>query len=374
MTVASVGGPVFVLPSFAGGGAERVLLTFLADLDQQAGTKTLVVFDNRGPLRANVPPGVELVDLGAPRLRNALPRLIGMLRRQRPSCVISTLGYVNIALLACRFLLPRDCRILIREANMPSLSLPNTPHPWLMTAAYRLLSHRADAIVCTSRAMAREFSRDFGCEPERLHLIPNPVDVERLRAGGVQASADSTGIRLLAAGRLTRQKGFDRMITLMSELPDRFSLTIIGEGDQQGNLERRIAELGLGGRVRLAGFQADPVTWFSQADAFVLPSRWEGMPNAALEALALGVPVIATPETGGLQELTEIEGRGLEIAAFGPAFRDACKAVRPRSGESPCLLPPRFHRQNAAAAFNACIGRLLRRLDLMTQSGNDRPD
>lgn len=302
-----------------------------------------------------IPPGVDLVDHGTPRLRHALGKTLHAIRQRRPALVFSSLGYVNLALLAARPLLPPNCRIVVREANMPSLSVPNAAHASLIRFGYRRLYRRADALICSSDAMRREFEADFGIPAERLHVIANPVDVSAIRGKALPYRSESGKIRLVAAGRLTRQKGFDRMIELMATLPDHVSLTLLGDGEDRDALTAQARSAGLGDRVAFRGFQRDGVSLYGEADAFVIPSRWEGMPNAALEALAAGLPVIATPQSGGLSEIAAEIGAGLTIARWGDAFAAACRAVEPRAADSPSLLPPRFYREQAIAAFNDLI-------------------
>jgi glycosyltransferase involved in cell wall biosynthesis len=111
-------------------------------------------------------------------------------------------------------------------------------------------------------------------------------------------------------------------------------------------LRRRVEDLGLAKQISLAGFQAEPWRAYAGADAFLLPSRWEGMPNAALEALACGTPVIATPEAGGIAEVAEDAASGaVSMAEWGDAFDTAMAAVVANPRPDPLrasLLPSRF--------------------------------
>jgi glycosyltransferase involved in cell wall biosynthesis len=306
----------------------------------------IVALEGRGPLADLVPPGIPVHDLARPRLRQALPRLIAALRRSRPDAVVPTLGYVNLAVLALRPLLPAGTRIFPREANLPSKSTDAMAVPSLGRAAYRLLYPRADGVLCNAAVVAEALARECGIAPARIHLIDNPVDVAALRASALPPHrATGTGARFVAAGRLTRQKGFDRLIDLWPTLTPEAHLTILGDGPERIALEARAEERGVAARISLAGFQIRPWPFYAGADAFLLPSRWEGMPNAALEALACGTPVIATPESGGIGEVAAAASPGaVTVAAWGEAFAAALAAVRPQCGETPRenLLPDRF--------------------------------
>jgi glycosyltransferase involved in cell wall biosynthesis len=336
----------FVLPSFAGGGAERVVLGLLAHVDRARIAPALIVLNGEGPLRELLPADVPLTDLARPRLRHAAPALIRAIRRARPRAVVSTLGYVNLALLAGRRFLPRGTRLVVREANMPSLSLPAGPRPGLMRRLYRRYYPRADAVICSSRLMREEMARDFAVPPRCLQLLANPVDAAAIRAKAAPVPAprvsDLAGTaEFVAAGRFTRQKGFDRLIELFAALPGESRLTILGDGPERAALEA--VARGLGGRVSLPGFSDAPWPHYAAADAFLLPSRWEGMPNAALEALACGTPVIATPESGAIGEIAAAAPPGaVTLAPWGEDFAAALAAVAARadSGLRPSLLPP----------------------------------
>lgn len=337
------------------------MLCLLAGIDRSRLSPSLITLSGEGPLSKLVPPDVPLVDLARPRLRHAGPALVGTIRQMRPQAVVSSLGYVNLALLAGRRLLPSGTRIIVREANMPSLSLPGGPRPGLMRWLYRRYYPRADAVVCTSHMMMEEMALDFGVARERLHLLPNPVDGAALRAEAtVSTAAAATSVHFIAAGRLARQKGFDRLIEMFADLPGNCRLTILGEGPERSALQTMCDRLG--GRVQLPGFEDNPWPHYAAADAFLLPSRWEGMPNAALEALACGTPVIATLESGAIGELAVTAPPGaVTVAPWGSEFAAAMAAVRAAAFDKkprPSLLPPGHEPAAVARRFEEIVRRI----------------
>ena len=348
-----------VLPSFAGGGAERVMLSHLARLDRARIAPRLIVLDGRGPLREILPGDVPVHDLARPRLRRALPALLGALRAAQPDVVLGTMVHVNLALLALRSLLRGRPRLILREANTPSRSLGATAHPGLMRALYRRFMPRADAVLCNSRLMMDEIAQQFGVAPERLVHLPNPVDADRLRAAAAPLVREpGLGARFVASGRLVRQKGFDRLIEMVTSLPTDARVTIFGEGPDGHALKAQADRLQLGAQVSFAGFSASPWTAVAGADAFLLPSRWEGMSNAALEALALGTPVIATPEAGGIGELAVgAASGGVTLAEAGPSFVAAMAAIVPRPVDElrPSLLPAGYEPDALAARLSGIV-------------------
>lgn len=338
---------VAVLPDFNGGGAQRVALTLMNELAKQGRRVTVLVFNGVGPLATMPDQQVVVEDLKAERLRSAIFAMVRRLRETAPRIVFSTLGYVNITLSLSRSLLPAQSALWLREANLPSISLSKGRFGRLTRAAYRLLYPQADLLICSSGRMRSEFITDFGIPQAKLRVLPNPVDVERLRGfASLTSIKPSPGRNFVAVGRLTEQKGFDRLIRMFAELNDPVSqLRILGDGPLAASLRAEAVRLDVADRIHFHGFVSNPWQFFSMSDALLLPSRWEGMPNVALEALALGVPVIATPESGGIAELAGQAAPGsVNVTDAGANFVLAMRRVIRNHGTElrPSLLPDMY--------------------------------
>lgn len=341
-----------VLPSFAGGGAERVTLNLLKLLDPQRFQPFLIVLDPQGPRLSEMPESVELVPLNRSRLRSGFLPLIRCLRHIKPAVVFSTFSYINLPLLAARPLLGRT-RLVVREANEVFRSL--SPRSFRGRLGARLYGS-ADLVIATSERMQNDFFK-LGIPSSRLARLSNPVDEGAIRDAAMPIRRQpGAGLRFVAAGRLEPAKGFDRLVSFMAEMPQDSHCVILGEGGERRRLEEQIRSLGLGDRISLPGYDPNPGPWIAGADAFLMPSRYEGMPNAALEALALGVKVIATPEAGGIGELKDVV-----IAPAGPNFIRAMREIHavPPAMLRPSLLPGEFRSHAVGERFNALIAALL---------------
>jgi glycosyltransferase involved in cell wall biosynthesis len=304
-----------VLPSLHGGGAERVVLTVLRHLDRRRFAISLVVIDGRSPIfAADLPADVEVTDLGFTRVRYSAVSLIGLVRKRRPDLVFCVLGHLNLLLALIKPCLPRETKIITRETIVMSSYLVGNRFAWLWKVAYRWLLPRCDAIVCQSQDMKHALVNDLGISNENMVVVQNPVDIERVRARS-NAVLDSSNwrdfcdntskkINLVAAGRLVWQKGFDLLIEAVAILNNpSVHVSILGNGPLRDNLANLAIQRGVARQIHFVGFQANPYPWFKRADAFVLSSRFEGMPNVILEALACGTGVIAMPAPGGIDEL-----------------------------------------------------------------------
>jgi glycosyltransferase involved in cell wall biosynthesis len=334
---------LLVIPTLCGGGAERVFTTLARHIDRQRFQVTLAVVDMQDAvLRQELPADLELVDLGARRVRYALPRIVGLIRRRKPDVVLSTLGHLNVALAMVRLVLPRGVRTIAREATIVSQVIPRYRFPRVWALLYRLFYRLHDHVICQSQGMYDDLVAHYRLPRNKTSIIHNPVDVERIRkrAGEpVPGYAVPAGRTLfVAAGRLTYEKGFDLLIEAVRLLADRsIVVVLLGEGPEESALRRQAEAAGVADQVVFAGFQTNPYAWYAKADAFVLSSRYEGFPNVVLEALACGTPVIAMPAPGGTAEILQrasdcVLAEAVTARALADALRAWLRSSRRRVG------------------------------------------
>jgi glycosyltransferase involved in cell wall biosynthesis len=195
-----------------------------------------------------------------------------------------------------------------RAARGTGCKVVSTPHGWstgegakvkMYESLDRLALYFFDAVVPLSTDLYTGLHRFPGLR-RKLHLINNGVDLTELQGAGT-AAADTTewkesGARIIGyVGQLIRRKGIDTLIRAFSELPFKNRrLCIVGEGPQRAELESLAVGLGEGERVRFLGYRADRIAFLRGFDAFVLPSVLEGTPRCLLEAMAVGIPIVAT--------------------------------------------------------------------------------
>jgi glycosyltransferase involved in cell wall biosynthesis len=276
---------------------------------------------------------------------------------------MASLGHINLAVLAIHRLLLPGSPCIIREANTPSRELASHHDARWMRYGYRLLYPRAALTICPSQQIAAELTEDFGVPSERIRVMANPVDVTAVRTSAqVPEREPGDGPRFISVSRLTTAKAIDEMLDMLASCRADSHLTIVGDGPERGTLETIVRKKDLARRVRFAGYLQAPWPLIAGADALLLTSRFEGMPNVALEALACGTAVIATPETGGLPEVAaQVGGKGIVIAARGEPFVAAMNDTAPcdKRAPAPSLLPPAFTLDQAAGAVVAEIERLI---------------
>jgi len=195
--------------------------------------------------------------------------------------------------------------------------------------------------------------------------VPLPDNTPRLAPGDYIRGGEHL---LLAAGRLTPQKGFDLLLEAFADLVQDFPtwrLVILGEGPERGNLRARISELSLEERVSLPGLAGNMAEWHDAADLFVLSSRFEGFPNALLEALAAGVPAVATDCETGPREMLRDDVDGVivppnDVGALKAGLHRlmASSVMRERAGRRATEGTARFALADVARQWEALIEQL----------------
>lgn len=348
-----------VLPSAHGGGAERVFLNLLKKLNRNLFDLYLIIIENSGPYLDFVPPDIHFHPLGHDRVGRAIVKLVKTLRRLKPDVVLTSIGHLNLVLLLIRPFLPKKVQIIIRESNMPSKSFASGFKFALIRKLYPLLYPRADRIVCPGEAIKNELKIKFRIPEDKMEIIPNPILVDNIRSEleSFHDPFEHNSIRLLAAGSLTWQKGFDLLVIAMKKLVKKrpeIHLTILGEGPEKDTLANQIRSLDLSDSITLAGFQKNPYPYFYHADLFVLSSRWEGLPNVVLESLACGTPVVAFDCPGSVDEIFDDPSQGTlvptgDVDALVETINEHIESRRDEPNE--CLLPKKFESKSVTNRY-----------------------
>jgi glycosyltransferase involved in cell wall biosynthesis len=331
---------MFVSASLEGGGAERQLVALANHVAKRGCEVSLMTWSGAElpdayPLhprveRMHLSLGSDGHPLGALRYCLAVvSRFRAALRRWRPELVVSFITSTNVlTLLATRGL---GMRVVVSERVHPAADATVTR----VFRSLRAVTYRfADAVVSQTESAAQWTRVKLGA---RAVVVPNVL--RELPEG------DSVRQPLvLAAGRLAPQKGFDLLLRAFAEVAPDFpgwNLVICGEGPERDLLLGHRDALGLTSRVSLPGFTADIETWLGRAAIFVLPSRFEGFPNALLEAMGMGMAVISSDCQSGPSELVRNGVNGYlvpveDVAALARRLAELMKdaATRERLGKA----------------------------------------
>lgn len=356
---------LLLIPHLGHGGAERVMTLLAQHLSRRKYDLHLgLVTQGKDTALPALPASVTVHCLGADRVRGALLPLARLIQRLRPGVVLSSMAHLNFAVLMLRPLFPRDIRVLVRQNGTASAMLADARTPSTARFLYRTLYPRADRVLCQTESMADDLRSLTAIGRARLSVIPNPVDIEAVRADALPPlfQPELSGPRLLAVGRLAREKGYDILLNAFALVRASFptaTLTIAGEGAEEGVLKAHAACLGLKGSVRFLGYVETPEKLFATTSVFVHSSRHEGMPNALLEAAAAGLPLVVTPASGGMvDQLRDQPGAWLarEVSAEALSETLACAlgSLKPEQ-RFPHAWIDRFSLGKAIAAYEAAL-------------------
>lgn len=315
---------LFLVSSMEGGGAERVAaLLSNAWVEKRHQVTLMPTFSGRGGSSYPLDPRVELrylADITRTRLaRTPLGRLLALRRAihtSQPDVVVSFLTNVNVAAILAAGPVPT----IVSERIYP----PLMPLPRVWEVLRRLTYPRAACVVMqTAQGLAWLHQAIPGAKGV---VVANPLEMPlpTLPPRIEPSSVVPAGAKLLlSVGRLDPQKNFKLLIEAFAQLTNslvNWHLAILGEGSERASLEALITQRGLQDHVSLPGRSGDAGAWYARASAFALTSRFEGFPNALLEALGHGVPSLALDCPSGPADLIEPGRNGMLLP--GDATRD----------------------------------------------------
>ena len=367
----------FVLPSLNGGGAERAAVHILNALDPACWNRSMYLFQREGPYLSEVDPDVALTaGAGGSRLRRWLD-LRTFLKRTRPQLIVSFLSYFSV-LTAARAA-GIGARVAFNQQTPMSAFLSDADYHWrrpwhrrAFSVVTRTVYRFADAIITTSKGVADDLVSHFGVPRRHIRVVHNPVDLQAIAKAAAEP-LDPEHERLwahpaiVAAGRLAEAKNYPLLIDAFAELrrtvPAR--LFILGQGEGEAALREQIVRLGLADAVVLCGFQRNPWKYIARADVFALSSRYEGFGNVLVEAMACGVPVVATASPG-TREIVGVGTDGLLVDRHEPhALAAALERVlsdaplRERLSQGARASAQRFALPAIAAAYDRVLGAMM---------------
>lgn len=327
----------FVIPLLSSGGAERATASVASAIDSER-YEPVIILQSDGPRTYEPAAHVRVVEVGAPRTHTALLPLTRALRAERPDLIYAVLPHLALLGAAATLTLRGRARpaLAVGIQNNLGAELPQWSNGALLQRLTPWVYRRADALITVSEGLRDEAVDDFGAARDKVHVIPNSVAVETIRAGAAQPEPhpwldDPEITTLIAIGRLTAQKNYPVLLSAYAQLAARHPQTrllILGEGELRADLEARVEQLGLSDRVELAGSRPNPFGYLARADVFLSSSDFEGFPMVHLEALTCGVPVVATDCDFGPAEILGPDERWGLLAPTGSASGFAATVER----------------------------------------------
>jgi glycosyltransferase involved in cell wall biosynthesis len=294
------------LHSFEPGGVERDILRFVPAW-RAAGMDAQIALGRReGRLQEEAPEvPYHLMQTGTRSTANfetlwMIWKLPKQIRELKPDVLFLASNTLAAVALGMRLRFGRKCPPMVFRVSNDLVRRDLSGIELLMhRLGLRIHAWVHDVVVAMAPPVREEIIEQMHVDPARVVVINNAsmtmADVKRFADARDAAPRDHKGRRFLGVGRLAPQKNFELLIEAFAKIarPDD-RLTLVGEGTRRGSIAKRAQELGVAGQVDMPGHLIGPEKWFADADAFIMSSDFEGVPAVIVEALASGMPIVAT--------------------------------------------------------------------------------
>jgi glycosyltransferase involved in cell wall biosynthesis len=329
---------LFVRTALGQGGADRVTLIVLQNLDAKRFDCSLLLMRKEGEYLSSLPAGVSVISDKSSSLWTFLPVLIRTIKKIQPDVVFSIDGGMNVPLAIASFLSPfRKWKSVLSERNILFPPGKNRLKRGTLVLAKLIFYRFADGITAVSEGVRKEMSDRLMLSLPRISVVHNPMVekhmLERAREAVVHPWFDTVHAIpvIVHAGRFVEQKDHRTLIRafeiVQKNIPCR--LFLLGEGPMLESVKKLVHEKGLQASVHFAGFDLNPFRYFSKCDLFVLSSLHEGLPGVLIQAMACGAPVVSTDCPFGPNEIITRPGKnGLLVSVSDPvAMAEAMQKV-----------------------------------------------
>ena len=311
----------FMINSLTGGGAEKVLIDLLHQLDESMYELELLSITG-GVHEKEVPSYVKYRSICSGRfakVKNIACRILYKL----PPKIFASLYLRGTCDLEVAYLEGMPTRFVAASKSKRKIafvhcdiSQKNIIAPYYKNKEVCLKEYQSFSKVCFVSKQAKTGFESTVGNLENSIVVHNIVNFDKIRELAKQKTEiqfQTEGIKLVTVGRLTEQKGYERLIRIVGELEKKynFQLLIVGEGEERPGLEKILAENQIQS-VKLVGFHKNPYAIMCQADMFVCSSLFEGYSTVVTEAIALGMPVITT-DCAGMDEILEHGNYGVIV-------------------------------------------------------------
>lgn len=348
-------------------GVDRIIANLLPELDRAGIRVDLLRIRDHGPYPEQIPLGTRIVNLGSRHVATSLPALVRYLRAVRPPVILSDKDRVNRTVLRARALARSGTRCAVRLGTTVSVNLVAKARleAWLQRRSMKRYG-RADMIIVPSEGAADDLAAVSGIERQRIHVLPNPVVGADLAARTADPPphpwlADTESPVIMGVGSLSARKDYATLMRAFARVRERrrCRLIVLGRGPEKERLLALAADLGVGADVTLPGFADNPYAWMARARVFAHSSRWEGLGIVLVEALALGLPIVATDCPSGPSEVLDRGRFGRLVPVGDPAAMSAALEDALDAPDDPATLrraARRFRIDVTASAYIDALG------------------
>ena len=289
---------LFVIDSLKAGGAQRVMSFIASNLDSEKFKTTLAVTGYEKDYALDEE-NTEVIYMNKEKNRNAAWPLFKKILNNKYHIVFSTLSHIN-SIMAISAVFLRSPFFIGRETFVLGSRQDNRRNSIAGIVLAYLQRTQLDMMICQSMDMYKDLYTNFGFKREKLVIINNPISEKFLLK---KSNLKKTIPTFITVGRLSKEKGHERILRCLAKLRINFEYLIIGSGKEKARIDTLIKQLNLTQKVKYIPFTKEISKYLSASDLYLQGSYVEGFPNALLESCAVGTPAIVFNAPGGINEI-----------------------------------------------------------------------
>lgn len=292
---------LFFTPSLNIGGIERILLTYAEGLSKLGFSISFVVCHYQGAFTKNIFKNINLINLNVKHIRYSFFSLARVIKDIGPDYII-TANEATLAVVISRWLSRNDAKIISSQHSYLNNNETNTITSSLIL---RFAFKHCYKIIAVSRGIETMLSTDLQLPNNKIEVIYNPIDINRINQLSTLAHNCVNEKYILFVGRLSPVKNLMFLIdsfNILLETCNNYKLIIVGDGTERNILELRIRHLNISDKIIFIGETSNPYPYIKDASVLILPSFSEAFPTILLEGLCLGKTIVSTP-TNGAKEI-----------------------------------------------------------------------
>lgn len=318
----------FLIPVLKGGGAERNIINLVTNLDRDKYHVSIIAGNIAEDFKDIFVSDISIINLHCRNIINLFFKLKKHLLINKPEILVSALPHINTLSLMAKSFFKINTKIVLTEHTTFSL-LSSTARSFfrrfiakfILPLLMRIFYPKAQAIICVSEGVKEDLSSVVG-SLRTMRVIYNPVVDENIYLLAKESLErdgqifDKKVSIIIAVGRLVKAKDYPNLFKAFKIVKDNIEvhLVILGEGPEEKSLKKLSFDLGISSNISFLGFKKNPYKYMANSSVFVLSSSREGFGNVIVEAMACGVPVIATDCKSGPKEIIENNINGILVS------------------------------------------------------------
>lgn len=302
---------VFTIPTLQGGGAEKVISNIILNLDKKKYDVSIIVFDLSKQIYLKKK-NIKITNLKTKKISLGIIPFIKLINKLKPNVVISTVSHLNLLVSILKIFFPKNTKIIARESNFLSQNISLQSRPILTRILYKIFYNNIDISLVFSNDHKLDVLKNTNLNEKKIRILNNPVDFNVIKISSENKLLNKYKkfftnkkiTKFIFVGSLSHQKGIDILIKSLSYFnKSKYILNIIGQGSKKRELIELVRQKRLKKNINFIPYQINPFPFIKNSDVYCMFSRFEGMSNIALEALALNKSIFFLNNPGASTEI-----------------------------------------------------------------------